>query len=84
MAMRLAVDNMIVKTASEGATGVEECRWIKPVRQGDELRLEMEVITVRPSASRPKIGFVKFDWRVFNRQEQVASIVTNAMMKRRG
>ncbi len=83
MAMRMMVDGLVTKTASQGGAGVEECRWIKPVRPGDVLRLEVEVLEKSAPKSRPKIGFVKLAWRVFNQHGQVALIVTTFMPERR-
>ena len=48
---------------------------MKPVRPGDVLMFEAEVLSARASDSRPEIGFVKFAWRLFNQREQVADHV---------
>jgi acyl dehydratase len=45
---------------------------------------EAEVLSARPSGSRPEIGFVKFSWRLFNQREQVAEFVVTTMPARRG
>jgi acyl dehydratase len=83
MAMRLIVDGLIAKTACAGGAGVEECRWLKPVRPGDELRVEVEVLETSVPQSRPDIGFVKWRWDVFNQESRVATILTTAMFERR-
>jgi acyl dehydratase len=84
IAMRLFADSVILKTANNGGTGVEDARWMKPVRPGDVLMLETEVLGARASASRPEIGFVKFAWRLFNQKEQVAEFTLTAIPARRG
>jgi len=83
MAMRLIVDGLVAKAAAQGAAGVEECRWLKPVRPGDVLRLELEVLETRAPASRNDIGFVKIRWDIFNQSERVATMVSAPMFRRR-
>jgi len=83
MAMRLFVDGLLVRSAAMGAPGVEEGRWMKPVRPGNELRLEIEVLETRASTSRKQLGFVRFAWRLFNQREQVAFFISSPMFKRR-
>jgi acyl dehydratase len=83
MAMRMIVDGLVTKAAAQGAAGVEECRWLKPVRPGDVLRLELEVLETRAPTSRDDIGFVKIRWDVFNQSERVAMMVSSPMFLRR-
>jgi len=83
MAMRLIVDGLVGKAAAQGAAGVEECRWLKPVRPGDVLRLELEVLETRAPTSRTDIGFVKIRWDLFNQNEQVAMMISAPMFLRR-
>ena len=83
MAMRMIVDGLVTKAAAQGAAGVEECRWLKPVRPGDVLRLELEVLETRAPTSRNDIGFVKIRWDVFNQTERVAMLVSSPMFLRR-
>jgi acyl dehydratase len=84
IAMRLFAEAVILKTANLGGPGCDDGRWMKPVRPGDVLMLEVEVLSVRASASRPEVGFVKFAWRLFNQREQVAEFVVTTMPARRG
>jgi acyl dehydratase len=56
--MRLSWDGFIHRIASAGAPGVDEVRWVAPLRPGDDLMLEVEVTGKRESRSRPDIGFV--------------------------
>jgi acyl dehydratase len=83
MAMRMIVDGLVTKAAAQGAAGVEECRWLKPVRPGDVLRLELEVLETRAPTSRNDIGFVKIRWDIFNQSERVATMVSAPMFRRR-
>src|ERR1700710_925563 len=56
--MRLGVQSITVAGGMIGA-GVEEMRWTEPVRPGDTIRTEIEVLGVRHSQSRPKFGIVR-------------------------
>jgi acyl dehydratase len=58
--MRLLVDNFLRGTRSMGSPGVEEIRYLAPVRAGDSLTMRLEVIDLRASASRADVGFLKF------------------------
>ncbi|WP_137389709.1 MaoC family dehydratase [Rhodoligotrophos defluvii] len=63
--MRLIADTYIDRAAGMGSFGVEECRWIKPVRPGD-YHLRAEVLDARVSAKRPEMGIVTVLWQLFN------------------
>ncbi|WP_426443111.1 MaoC family dehydratase [Bradyrhizobium genosp. P] len=56
--MGLYVDNYLSAVASRASPGVDEVRWVQPVRPGDELRLRVSVLEVRPSRSKPDQGMV--------------------------
>lgn len=84
IAMRLFAEAVILKTANLGGPGCDDGRWMKPVRPDDVLMFEAEVVSARPSGSRPEIGFVKFAWRLFNQRGQVAEFVVTTMPARRG
>lgn len=56
--MRLFADGVLRDTASMGSPGVEEVRYLAPVRAGDRLTLRIEVVSARPSRSRPDMGLV--------------------------
>ena len=57
--MRLLVESEIKPAGGIVGAGFDEFRWPRPVRPGDELRLESEVLEVRPSKSRPEQGLIK-------------------------
>lgn len=64
--------------------GMDELRWPKPVRPGDRLRIESEVIEVRPSNSRPSQGLVKMRTTTLNQNgEPVQILVANLLVPRR-
>ena len=58
--MRMMFDAYIGRTASLGSPGVNEVRWLAPLRPGDELMLDVEVADARVSRSRPEAGIVTF------------------------
>lgn len=68
--MRLRVESIRIAGGMIGA-GVDEMRWLQPVRPGDTLRTEAEILSTRPSASRPHFGVVKSRTTVFNQREEV-------------
>lgn len=68
--MRLRVESLHIAGGMIGA-GVEEMRWVAPVRPGDSLRTEAEILSVRLSASRPDFGVVRSRTTVFNQRDEV-------------
>lgn len=56
--MRLLVDNYLSSVASFASPGVDEVRWLKPVRPDDMLRLRVSVLDRRQSRSKPDRGLV--------------------------
>ena len=58
--MRMMFDGFIGRTASMGSPGVNEARWLAPLRPGDDLTLDVEVAEARVSRSRPDTGIVTF------------------------
>ena len=61
-----------------------EISWSRPVRPGDELRVESEVLEVRPSKSRPHQGLVKMRSTTFNQNDEpVQELVANLVVPRR-
>jgi acyl dehydratase len=66
IAMRLSVDTYVSKTVSLGSPGLDNIRWLKPVRAGDTIRYARVVLETRPSASRAEVGLVKGRWEATN------------------
>lgn len=83
MTMRMMVDGLVSRMAGRGGVGSREARWMRPVRPGDVLRLEVEVTDLREPKSMPDVGFVTFDARVFNQREQVAMIAMTPIVAKR-
>ena len=61
IAMELAVKSVLFDSESIGSPGVEQLKWLNPVRPGDVLELRMEVIETRLSRSG-SVGIVKWRW----------------------
>lgn len=56
--MRLFVDNFLSPVASLPSPGVDEVRWLKPVRPGDQLTLRVSIVETRPSRTKPDRGLI--------------------------
>lgn len=66
IAMRLIVENYLSGVASVGSPGVDEVRWLKPVRPGDRLSVRVTVLEARRSESKPDRGLVRSLVEVLN------------------
>jgi len=82
--MRLLVESELRPSGGILGIGVDEIRWPRPVRPGDELRVETEVMEVRLSESRPAHGIVKLRTTTFNQaNEPVQFLLSNILVERR-
>ena len=82
--MRLLVDSEFKLAGGIVGAGFDELRWPRPVRPGDELRVECEVLEVRSSTSRPAQGVVKIRTTTLNQSEEIVQIsVGNLVVLRR-
>ena len=71
--MRLFVEYYLPGPASLGSPGVDELRWLKPVRPGDELTLRITVHKVKPSRSKPDRGVLFSFCEMLNRESEVVA-----------
>lgn len=69
--MRLYADHYLSHVASLGSPGVDELRWLQPVRPGDELSIRVTVQDARRSRSRPERGIVHSFVEVVNQDKEV-------------
>jgi acyl dehydratase len=84
LTMRLLVESELEPAGGLIGAGFDECRWPRPVRPGDELRVECEVIEVRPSKSRPQQGLIKLRTTTLNQDgEVVLTYVASLVVLRR-
>ncbi|CAD6556589.1 hypothetical protein LMG27952_06145 [Paraburkholderia hiiakae] len=82
--MRLMIETGLKPAGGFVGAGLDECRWPRPVRPGDELRVECEVLEVRPSKSRPEQGLVKLRTTTLNQDDESVLVhVVNMIVPRR-
>lgn len=72
MMMRVVVDHFLPKHASLGSPGIDELRWLRPVRPGDVLRVRLTVLAATRSRSKPDRGVVRSLIEVLNQRGEVA------------
>ena len=74
----------VIRESGIGAPGVEELHWTAPVRPGDTLHTEAEVVEIRPSRSKPDRGVVRLRYTTLNqRGETVMVMVVPQIVSRR-
>lgn len=82
--MRLLVDGLLKDSSALASPGVDEIRWLKPVRPGDRLSGKVTVIEATPSRSKPDRGLVRHLCELSNqRGEIVMTMRTLALFARR-
>lgn len=74
IAFRLVYQERIINAASMGSPGLDELRWLRPVRPGDTLRVIGEVREVAPSRSKPDRGIVTIAYAVIDQTD--ATVMT--------
>jgi acyl dehydratase len=84
LTMRLLVESELQPAGGVIGAGFDEFRWPKPVRPGDELRIQSEVLEVRPSRSRPNQGLIKLRTTTLNQNNEAVQVqVGNLVVPRR-
>ena len=83
MAMRRMCDGYLLDSAGLGSPGIDELRWLAPVRPGDRLSFAMEVLEATPSASKPDRGVVRSRWEGANQDGTMVLTMTGIVMFRR-
>jgi acyl dehydratase len=84
LVMRLVVDANPLGDLPLLGLGVDGIEWPQPVRPGDTLQVEMEVMSIRPSKSDPTHGIVKIKSTARNQHGEVVYVVTpNCWVSRR-
>jgi acyl dehydratase len=81
--MRLLVDSDIKPAGGIVGAGFDEMLWPRPVRPGDELRVESEVLEVRPSRSRPDQGLIKVRTTTLNQNDEAVQVTIGNLVVRR-
>jgi|SRR3954454_7575856 acyl dehydratase len=70
LAMRLLVENFLPHNGL-ASPGIDELRWLRPVRPGDTLTLQVTVTEARRSRSKPDRGLINTFMEVLNQDNQV-------------
>ena len=83
MLMRMMCDAYLLDAASEGAPGIDEMRWLKPVRPGDRLHARRTTLAARTSQSRPHIGILNFQFDAINQHGETVLTMKSASFIRR-
>ena len=82
--MRILTDSFVLNSSSMGAPGVEEVRWLKPLRPGTQIRVRSTVLETRASKSRPEMGLVKMRHEMLDDTDAVlTTLISTAMLGRR-
>ncbi|MEH6822844.1 MAG: MaoC family dehydratase [Motiliproteus sp.] len=84
LSFRLFIQSGMLAACSMGSPGIDELRWLAPVRPGDTLHTEVEVLEVRPSASKPDRGILRLQYVSINQHgDRVLTYIINHFVKRR-
>ncbi len=78
--MRMMCDAYLLESASQGSAGLDEIRWIKPVRPGDTLTGTATVVDGRVSRSRPDLGLLQMAYELRNQNDEVVMTVRGSGM----
>jgi acyl dehydratase len=78
--MRMIADGFVLDSNSMGAPGIDEVRWLKPLRPGTQICVRATVLDKRASGSRPEMGFVKFLYEVLDERDAVLATMMCSMM----
>ena len=82
--MRLFAEGLLHRAAAMGSPGVDEVRWLKPVRPGDDLHARVAVMEVRPSRSRPDRGIARLRCSMAGPAgDEVMTFIANVLFERR-
>jgi acyl dehydratase len=74
LTMRLLVDSEFNPAGGFVGASMDELRWPRPVRPGDELRIEIEILAIRPSTSRPGQGIIKIRVTTLNQADKAVQM----------
>jgi acyl dehydratase len=78
--MRLNCDGFLLDAASMGAPGIDEVKWLRPLRPGMVLSVRRTVLEARASKSRPGMGLVKFLFELMTQTGEVVLTQEGSIM----
>ncbi len=73
LAFRMFVQSGVLGEAAMGSPGLEEVRWLKPVRPGDTVHMKVRVAATRPSKPRDDRGYLTMEYRSLNQRDEVVT-----------
>ena len=71
LGFRAFYDANVINACSMGSPGMDELRWLRPVRPGDTLRTEAQVTEKRPSDSKPDRGILRMAYEIVNQDDEL-------------
>ncbi len=80
---RLMVDGWLLNSTSMGSPGVEEVKWVTPLRPGDVITLKATITSKRASRSRPEMGICFFDLEMVNQRGECVMTLKNTQLYER-
>ena len=83
LTFRLFAQTRALVACSLGSPGVDEVRWLRPVRPGDTLRATVKVVDQKPSTSKPDRGIVRLAWTTLNQRGEPVLTMTSMQLVRR-
>jgi len=78
--MRMIADGFLLDSSSMGGPGVDEVRWLKPLRPGTRIRIRSTVLDARASNSRPELGLVKFMFEMLDDADATLTTLSTTLM----
>ena len=82
LTMRLIVDAPFQPAGGQIGVRLEELRWPRPTRPGDELHVITEILEVRPSDSRPGYGWIRTRTTTYNQKDEPVQVyIGNLIVK---
>ncbi|WP_169570159.1 MaoC family dehydratase [Sneathiella limimaris] len=78
--MRMIVDGQIANSSSMGSPGIDELRWVKPVRPNETLHVASEVLSSTPHKYKNDRGFVKFRHTVLNSADEIKMTMVSSIL----
>jgi acyl dehydratase len=83
LCFRLFIQQGQFHGSSLGSPGIDELRWLAPVRPGDTLHTEVTILEARPSNSKPDRGITRMQYVALNqRGEEVLSFIVIHLLRR--
>jgi acyl dehydratase len=80
----LFIELGVLAESSMGSPGMDDLKWLLPVRPGDSLRAEVEVLETRSSLTKPDRGIVRLRYHGYNQKgEEVIAFTVNHLLKRK-